>query len=95
VGAFGDAVHDAASRIAYAINADPVVVWTKLAAYLKASDPAELGELLDQHEGELVYLAYTDSGFAEAMLNPGDWGAFAPTINTGGVSTALAARLAT
>ena len=95
VGAFGDEVHDAASRIAYAINADPVVVWTKLAAYLKASDFAELGELLDQHEGELVYLAYTDRGFAEALRNPGDGAAFAPAINTGGVSTALAARLAT
>ncbi len=95
MGAFGDEVHDAASRIAYAINADPVVVWTKLAAYLKASDFAELGELLDQHEGELVYLAYTDRGFAEALRNPGGGAAFAPAINTGGVSTALAARLAT
>jgi hypothetical protein len=51
---------------------------TKLAAYLKASDPAELGELLDQHEGELVYLAYTDRGFAEALRNPGDGGALHP-----------------
>ena len=95
VAAFGDTVNDAASRIAYAINADPVLVRIRLAAMLKASDPDQLADLLERHEGELVYLAYTDPRFAAATSSPGDTGAFAPEINASGVSTALGTRLTT
>jgi serine protease len=94
VAAFGDTANDAASRIAYAINADPVLVRTRLAALLQASDPEEFAELLDLHEGELVYLAYTDPSFAAAVSGPGDVGAFAPEINAAGVSATLGSRLA-
>ena len=92
-GAFGDEVNDAASRIAYAINADPVLVRTRLAALLNASDPEQLADLLELHEGELVYLAYTDPSFATALSSPGDTGAFAPEIDTSGVSATLGSRL--
>jgi thermitase len=95
VGAFGDETNDAASRIAYAINADPVLVRTRLAALLKASDPEQLAELLELHEGELVYLAYTDPSFAAAASSPGDTGAFAPEINAAGVSATLGSLLTT
>jgi len=93
VAAFGDPVNDAASRIAYAINADPVLVRTRLAALLQASDAEELAALLELHEGELVYLAYTDPSFAAALSQPGDVGAFAPEINASGVSATLSSRL--
>ena len=95
VAAFGDTVNDAASRIAYAINADPVLVRTRLAALLHASDPQQLTELLEIHEGELVYLAYTDPHFAAAVSQPGDVGAFAPAINTSGVSATLSSMITT
>ena len=52
VAAFGDTANDAASRIAAAINAEPVLVRTRLAALLQASDPQQLAELLKLHEGE-------------------------------------------
>ena len=94
VAAFGDAANDAASRIASAINAEPVFVRTRLAALLRASDPQQLAELLELHEGELVYLAYTDPNFADAVSRPGDIGAFAAKINSSGVSEALGSRLA-
>ena len=94
VAAFGDAANDAASRIASAINAEPVFVRTRLAALLRASDPQQLAELLELHEGELVYLAYTDPSFADAVSRPGDIGAFAAKINSSGVSEALGSRLA-
>ena len=95
VAAFGDTVNDAASRIAYAINAEPVLVRTRLAALLHASDPQELAELLEIHEGELVYLAYTDASFAAATSQPGDVGAFVPEINASGVSATLGSLLST
>ena len=66
-GAFGDDVDDAANRIANAIDADPVLVRTQLGALLQETDPAKLQELLDRHEGELVYLAYTDPDFVESV----------------------------
>jgi len=95
VAAFGDTVNDAASRIANAINARPVLVRTRLAAHLHASDPQQLAEFLDIHEGELVYLAFTDPNFAAATSQPGDVGAFAPGINASGVSATLSSLLAT
>ena len=93
VAAFGDDVNTAVSRIAYAINADPVVVRTRLAALLRASDQEQFAELLELHEGELVYLAYTDPSFAAALASPGDTGAFAPEIDASGVSATLGSRL--
>jgi hypothetical protein len=92
---FGAAANDAASRIAYAINADPVRVRTRLAELLKASDPQELAERLELHEGELVYLAYTDPEFAAAVSSTAETGAVRPDFETAGVSTSLAAVLAT
>lgn len=93
-GAFGDPIDDAANRIANAVDADPVLVRTQLSALLSETDPAKLQELLDRHEGELVYLAYTDPKFVAATTQPGDGGAFAPEIDTAGVSGALGQRLA-
>ncbi len=92
---FGAAANDAASRIAYAINADPVRVRTRLAELLKASDPQELAERLELHEGELVYLAYTDPEFAAAVSSTAETGAVRPDFETAGVSTSLAGVLAT
>ena len=81
-GAFGEEVLDAATRIAAAVDADPVVVRTQLGVLLEERDPARLQELLARHEGELVYLAYTDPSFVQAVTRPGDEGAFAPEIDT-------------
>ena len=92
-GAFGDPIDDAANRIANAIDADPVLVRTQLSALLQETDPAKLQELLDRHEGELVYLAYTDPKFVAATTSPGDEGAFAPEIDTAGVSGELGRRI--
>ena len=90
VDAFGAAANDAASRIAYAINADPVRVRTRLAELLKVSDPQELAEQLELHEGELVYLAYTDPEFASAVASTAETSAVRPAVDTAGVSTSLA-----
>ena len=87
---FGAAANDAASRIAYAINADPVRVRTRLAELLKVSDPQELAEQLELHEGELVYLAYTDPEFASAVASTAETSAVRPAVDTAGVSTSLA-----
>lgn len=86
---------DAASRIAYALDADPVVVRTRLAALLGAADPQQLAELLERHEGELVYLAYTDPEFAASIRSLAEVGAAAPTLDTAGVSAELGGRLTT
>ncbi len=92
-GAFGEEVPDAATRIAAAVDADPVLVRTQLGVLLEERDPARLQELLARHEGELVYLAYTDPSFVQAVTRPGDEGAFAPEIDTSGVSGPLRRRL--
>jgi hypothetical protein len=92
-GAFGDDISDAATRIAAAVDADPVVVRTQLGILLEEPDPARLQELLTRHEGELVYLAYSDPAFVESVTRPGDAGAFAPEIDTSSVSGRLGRRL--
>ena len=76
-----------------AVDADPVLVRTQLGVLLEERDPARLQELLARHEGELVYLAYTDPSFVQAVTRPGDEGAFAPEIDTSGVSGPLRRRL--
>jgi hypothetical protein len=84
---------DAPGRIAAAISTDPGLVRARLADLLDAADAEELAELLELHEGELVYLAYTDPHFAAAVSRPGGVGPFASAIDKSGVSASLAARL--
>lgn len=81
----------AVGRISAALSADPVVVRKRLAALLRAEDTQVFAELLDRHEGELVYLAYADPSFADAVaaIDGMPSGAF----RLDGVSRLLAARL--
>ena len=83
----------ATGRIAAALGADPVVVRTRLATLLQADESAEFAQLLDQHEGELVYLAYTDPAFAAAVTAPDDSGAKHLGLDVAGVSGRLESRL--
>ena len=92
-GAFGDEISDAATRIAAAVDADPVLVRTQLGRLLNETDPARLQELLARHEGELVYLAYSDPAFVKSVTRLDDEAAFAPEIDTAGVSGPLGRRL--
>jgi serine protease len=94
VGAFGASNDDAVARIAAMISADPVRVRTRLAELLKVSTPEELNRAVAEHEGELLYLVLADRAFAESLAQPGSIGAFAPQINTAGVTNDLGARLA-
>jgi hypothetical protein len=80
-------------RIAAGLSADPVVVRTRLATLLHADDPRELAELLDRHEGELVYLAYTDPVFAAAVSTLDAPRAPRDDLTTAGVSGRLELRL--
>lgn len=90
---------ETARRIAYALGTDPEVVQIRLAQLLgmETADTAQFAEQLQLHEGELVYLAYTDPGFAasvslraEALA---DVGAAETAIEPRGVSDSLAALL--
>ena len=94
VGAFGASEDDAVTRIAAMISAEPVRVRTRLAELLKVSTHEELNRALAEHEGELLYLVLADRAFAESLAQPGSIGAFAPRINTAGVTNDLGARLA-
>jgi serine protease len=94
VRAFRTATDTAAGRIAAALNADPVAVRARLASLLHAEDPHVLAELLDRHEGELVYLAYTDPDFAAAVSSTiGAARAARAGLQTAGVSGRLESRL--
>jgi serine protease len=94
VGAFGASEDDAVTRIAAMISAEPVRVRTRLAELLKVSTHEELNRAITEHEGELLYLVLADRAFAESLAQPGSIGAFAPQINTAGVTSDLGARLA-
>jgi Subtilase family len=94
VAAFRGPSENAVGRIAAALDADPVVVRTRLAALLRASDPSDLADLLRRHEGELVYLGYTDPAFASAVSSlAGSAPLQAETPGVAGVSGQLATRL--
>lgn len=90
---------EAARRIAYALGADPEVVQTRLAELLglETANAEQLAEQLQLHEGELVYLAYTDPGFATSVSSPAEAlagvGAAEAVIEPRGVSDSLAALL--
>jgi serine protease len=94
VGAFGASEDDAVTRIAAMISAEPVRVRTRLAELLKVSTHEELNRVIAEHEGELLYLILADRVFAESLRQPSPTGAFAPQIETAGVTNDLGARLA-
>jgi hypothetical protein len=81
-------------RLAATVGVRPAVVRTRLAAVLGAADQGELADLVEMHEGELVYLAMTDAAFLAALTEPQAVGAFAPEVAVEGVSEELGARLA-
>jgi hypothetical protein len=81
---------DTVVRIARALGRPEAEVRARLGQLLEAADDARLDELLRGHEGELVYLAYADASFAEALSST----SLAPVdLDVHGVSGALAARL--
>jgi len=95
VSAFG-AGDDLVERLAATIGANPVLVRTRLTALFGVSTPEQLADLIDAHEGELVYLAMRDEAFVSALVEPAAVKALvasAPDVR--GLSRELASILAT